>query len=128
MKRTLAFLVIGASVVSGMRAYAHHRFADTYLEDKQITIEGNVVQWVYRNPHSFVHVIARDERHGSQRWIVEFLGAAQLRRHGVTGETLKPGQRVIITGSPGRVTADHRLRLRAIVRPQDGWRWSEPAG
>jgi hypothetical protein len=111
-----------------MRADAHHRYAETYVEDEQITIEGNVVQWEYRNPHSFVHVIARDERQRAHRWIVEFRGAGQLRQHGVTVETIKPGQHVIITGSPGRVTADHRLRLRAIVRPQDGWKWSEPVG
>jgi hypothetical protein len=122
--RILAF-VLFAAAVSGTHASAHHPFASTYLEDKQITIEGEVAEWVYGNPHSFVHVITRDSRNQTQRWIVECRGAHQLLRQGVTWEALKPGQRVIVTGSPGRVTAGYRLRLRALVRPQDGWRWSD---
>ena len=60
MKRTLfaLALVAGAMVVSSGRAYAHHSFAATYFEDKTQKIEGNLVQFLYRNPHSFVHVEA----------------------------------------------------------------------
>jgi hypothetical protein len=124
VKRMLALVVIAAAV-SGTGVFAHHPFASTYLEDQQVTIEGEVAEWVYSEPHSFVHVIARDARNHTQRWIVECRGAQQLRRQGVTWETLKPGQRVVVTGSPGRVTAGYRLRLRALVRPRDGWRWSD---
>ena len=63
MKRTLLALVItaGAFLTVG-RAYAHHSFAATYFEDKTIKIEGNLVQFLYRNPHSFVHVEAPDDK------------------------------------------------------------------
>jgi thiamine monophosphate kinase len=57
------------------------------------------------------------------RWAVEWGGGGQLGQQGVTRETLKPGDHVIITGSPGRNPADHRLRMRSIYRPKDGWRW-----
>jgi hypothetical protein len=103
---------------------AHHRY-DAYLESREITIEGDVLQWEYREPHSFVHVVAHRGRGSEERWIAEWRGAAHLRRQGVTLGTLKPGQRVILTGSPGRIAADNRLRLRAIVRPEDGWRWRD---
>jgi hypothetical protein len=124
VKRLLA-LVVMAVAMAGTGAFAHHPFSRTYLEGKQITIEGEVAEWVYGEPHSFVHVIARDSRNQTRRWIVECRGAHQLLRKGVTWETLKPGQLVIVTGSPGRVTPEYRLRLRALVRPQDGWRWSD---
>jgi uncharacterized protein DUF6152 len=124
VKRLLALVVI-AVAMAGTGAFAHHPFARTYLEDKEITIEGEVAEWVYSEPHSFVHLIVRDSRNHTQRWIVECRGAHQLRRQGVSWETLKPGQLVIVTGSPGRVTPEYRLRLRALVRPQDGWRWSD---
>lgn len=125
MKHTLILLIVAASAASGVRASAHHRFSEVYVENREITIEGDVVQWEYRNPHSFVHVVARNDRNESERWIVECRGAVHLRQRGVTEETLRPGQRVIVTGSPGRVSADHRLRLRTIVRPHDGWRWRD---
>jgi hypothetical protein len=116
-------LVAGALVVSSGRAYAHHSFAATYFEDKTQKIEGNLVQFLYRNPHSFVHVEAPDEKGMMQRWAVEWGAGGQLGRQGVTRETLKPGDHVIIVGNPGRNPEDHRLRMVNITRPSDGWKW-----
>ena len=42
--------------------------------------------------------------------------------------TLKPGERVVITGNPGRNAADHWLRAQTIVRPKDGWKWTVNGG
>jgi hypothetical protein len=125
MKRTLfaLALVAGALVVSSGRAYAHHSFAATYFEDKTQKIEGNLVQFLYRNPHSFVHVEAPDEKGMMQRWAVERGAGGQLGRQGVTRETLKPCDHVIIVGNPGRNPEDHRLRMVNITRPSDGWKW-----
>ena len=125
MKRTLfaLALVAGALVVSSGRAYAHHSFAATYFEDKTQKIEGNLVQFLYRNPHSFVHVEAPDEKGTMQRWAVEWGAGGQLGRQGVTRETLKPGDHVVIVGNPGRNPEDHRLRMVNITRPSDGWKW-----
>ena len=125
MKRTLfaLALVAGAMVVSSGRAYAHHSFAATYFEDKTQKIEGNLVQFLYRNPHSFVHVEAPDEKGMMQRWAVEWGAGGQLGRQGVTRETLKPGDHVIIVGNPGRNPEDHHLRMVNITRPSDGWKW-----
>jgi hypothetical protein len=71
MKRTLLALVITAgAIVSGGRALAHHSFAATYFEDKTQKVEGNLVQYLYRNPHSFVHVDGPEEKGVMQRWAV----------------------------------------------------------
>jgi hypothetical protein len=124
MKRTLLALAIAAgAIVSGGQALAHHSFAATYFEDKTQKIEGNLVQFLYRNPHSFVHVEGPDEKGVMQRWAVEWGAGGQLGRQGVTRETLKPGDRVIVVGNPGRNPDDHRLRMVNITRPSDGWKW-----
>jgi len=124
MKRTLLALVITAgAIVSGGRALAHHSFAATYFEDKTQKVEGNLVQFLYRNPHSFVHVEGPDEKGATQRWAIEWGAGGQLGRQGVTRETLKPGDHVIIVGNPGRNPEDHRLRMVNITRPSDGWKW-----
>ena len=124
MKRTLLALVITAgAIVSGGRALAHHSFAATYFEDKTQKVEGNLVQFLYRNPHSFVHVEGPDEKGVMQRWAIEWGAGGQLGRQGVTRETLKPGDHVIVVGNPGRNPDDHRLRMVSITRPSDGWKW-----
>ena len=43
-------------------AAAHHSFTATYFEDRTMEIEGKLLQFMFRNPHSFVHVEAPDEK------------------------------------------------------------------
>ena len=124
MKSKLLVLAFAAATILGVRAYAHHSFAATYFEDKKVTIEGDLVQFLYRNPHSFVHVESKDPSSGETiRWAVEWGAGGQLGRQGVTRETLKPGDHVIVVGNPGRNPEDHRLRMVNITRPSDGWKW-----
>ncbi len=121
--RSLALALITAgALLSGTLVSAHHSFAATYVVDKEVKIEGDLVQFMFRNPHSFVHVMAPDETGQIQRYAVEWAAAGQLT--GVTRDTLKYGDHVIITGNPGRTAEDHRLRMRSIYRPKDGFKWS----
>jgi hypothetical protein len=123
MKRLLFVAVIAAGLTAGGRAYAHHSFAATYFVDQEITVEGTLTQFMYRNPHSFVKVEAPDDKGQMQTWSVEWGGGAQLTQEHVTRDTLKPGDHVIVTGNPGRDPTEHRIRLHKIVRPSDGWKW-----
>ena len=124
MKATFVVLATLAAALAGNgRAYAHHSFAAAYFEDKTQTIEGELVQFLFRNPHSFVHIESKDANGQVIRWAVEWATGAQLARDGVTRETLKPGDHVIVTGSPARSAEDHRLRMKTITRPADGWKW-----
>ena len=117
----IALILTMASAVPAV--YAHHSFTATYYEDRKQTIEGELVQFLYRNPHSFVGVMAKDENGQLVRYSVEWGGTAQLNQQGVGRETLRPGDHVIITGDPGRNPADYRIRMRTIERPSDGWKW-----
>ena len=72
MKRLVFLLLAGAVVISGTAADAHHSFAGTHHEDDTETIEGQLVQFMYRNPHSFIHVIATDSNGDQQRWSIEW--------------------------------------------------------
>src|SRR5262245_24529755 len=126
--RLIAILLIAATFALSAVAYAHHSFAATYHEDKTVKIQGKLVQFQFRNPHSFVHVEAPDEQGTMQRWAIEWGGAGQLGGQGVTRETLKPGDKVIITGNPGRNPADHRVRMVTLRRPSDGFGWGTNAG
>lgn len=109
-------------------AEAHHSFTATYFEDRTITIEGRVLQFQFRNPHSFVHVQAPDENGEMTRWAVEWGGSSQLSNQGLAGATLRPGDVVRITGNPGRDPADHRVRMRYLLRPSDGFDWGNEPG
>jgi Family of unknown function (DUF6152) len=131
MKRYLVvgLVVVAAALFIGTRTtYAHHSFAATYLEDQTVTIEGELVQFLFRNPHSFVHVMVKDKDGKMTRYAVEWGGAGQLGGQGVTRETLKAGDHVIISGAPGRNPADHRIRMVTLHRPKDGFGWGKRPG
>ena len=128
MKRLLVVLLVAGACAAGTAAYAHHSFAATYLEDQTVTVEGELVQFLFRNPHSFVHVMVK-ERDGQQvRYAIEWGGAGQLGGQGVTRETLRPGDVVVISGSPGRNPVDHRIRMVTLRRPKDGFGWGAKPG
>jgi hypothetical protein len=116
-------LTLGVAVANGSVALAHHSFAAIYSPGSQ-TIEGVVVQFQFRDPHSFIHVSVRTPD-GDVRYEVEWRGAAQLTRQGVTRLTLSPGDYLIITGNPSRTPQDHWLRASSLRRPQDGFAWHQ---
>ena len=128
MTRLLVVLLVGGAFALGSKSYAHHSFAATYLEDQTVTIEGELVQFLFRNPHSFVHLVVKEKGGQLVRWAVESGGAGQLGGQGVTRETLKAGDLVVISGSPGRNPADHRIRMVTLRRPKDGFGWGAKPG
>ena len=125
MKRRLFLVLLIAGVLAyGVRLYAHHSFTATYHEDQTVKIEGKMIQFQFRNPHSFVQIV--DDK--GIRWSVEWGGAGQLGGQGVTRESLKTGDHVIITGNPGRTPSDHRVRMVTLHRPKDNFGWGQRPG
>ena len=117
-----------ACVWRAHRSHAHHSFATAYFEDQSVTLEGELVQFLFRNPHSFVHVLVKEKNGSVVRYAVEWGGAGQLGSQGVGKDTLRVGDVVVITGSPGRNPEDHRVRLVTLRRPKDGFVWGERPG
>jgi hypothetical protein len=121
MRKTL--LIIAATLTTTAVALAHHSYGATYDMNKEIKLEGKIVQFVYRNPHSFVTVQAPDASGAAQRWAIEWSGTGQLGGQGVTRETLRAGDEILITGRPSRVTGEFRALMVSLKRPSDGFSW-----
>ena len=126
--KSAVFAVVLGAVVAAVPAYAHHSFAAEYFEEQKVSVEGELVEFDYRSPHSWVHVMAKDENGNPQKYSAEWVTAARLRQNGVTAETLKVGDRLIISGAPGRTASEHRIHLKSVERPADGWKWAGQSG
>ena len=83
-------------------AYSHHSFARMYFESESVTIEGDVIEFQYRAPHAWLYVTVIDAQGQPQRYGAEWANPTRLERDGVTRDTFQPGDRVSITGRPGR--------------------------
>jgi hypothetical protein len=128
MRRFCFIVAVAAVSATGANVIAHHSFGATYEVSKSITLDGAIVQFVFRNPHSFVHVEAPDANGVSQRWAVEWGGTGQLAQAGVKRDSLKVGDRVIIGGRPSRVPGEYRVLMVNLTRPADGFTWGRNAG
>ena len=114
--------ILMAALVASLAApaAAHHSFDTMYREDQRITIAGELSQILFRNPHSLVQLVVKGESGREVRYVVEWAAAGELKDRGVTTQTLRIGDYVVITGSPARF-GDHRLRLVTLHRPKDNY-------
>src|ERR1700734_3113291 len=121
MTRRSLLLVFAGVLLSGATAYAHHSLAATYYPDKEVKLEGTIIDFLFRNPHSFLQIEAKDENGVVQRWSLEWRSSGQLGQQGIKRDTLKVGDEVEITINPSRTAADHRGALKTLHRKSDGF-------
>ena len=113
MKRHLIFSFLAlAALTIGTSAYAHHSFAATYREKDSVTIEGELVQLDFRNPHSFVHLDVTEKDGTKVRYAVEWGGVGQL---GQQGSRVRRSRSATTSSSPAH---------RAATRPITACEWS----
>jgi hypothetical protein len=127
MKRTIALMII-LSISAAMTVYAHHSVAALYDANKSIKIEGTIISFTFRSPHSALIVEAPDSQGAVHRWDVAWNAARELAGQNITRESLKAGDKVVITGNPGRRAEDHIVRMVTFLRPADGLSWGNRAG
>jgi exonuclease VII large subunit len=127
VKRTLAILGFGA-LIAAVPAYAHHSFAKDFDEGRQISLEGEVTSFDLRNPHSWLYFTAKDATGVVRQYGAEWGGRNRLTQAGISGETLRAGDHVIVAGAPHRTATEYSVHLKSIRRPSDGWSWSGGGG
>ena len=120
--------IIVATFFISAAAYAHHSFAGTYIEGKLVKLEGDVVEFNIRNPHSFI-VIEVTEKDGKKvKWGGEWGGVTQLSQGGVNRFTLEVGDHLVMEGAPPRDSLDKKILVRKVWRPatkeKEAWEWA----
>lgn len=104
--------------------HAHHSIASFYDSSRQVTVEGLVTEFRFVNPHPFLIIDAAADNAAPQTWRLEMDNRFELAEIGITADTFKLGDRVVVTGSAGR-TQPQTLYLRRLDRPADGLRYEQ---
>ena len=120
--------LLAMTLTMGAALAAHHSFAGTYIEGQLTKIEGKVVEFNIRNPHSFIVIEVEGKDGKKVKWGGEWGSVTQLSQGGVDRFTLEVGDYLIIEGAPPRDSTDHKVLVRRVSRPASGtrqaWEWS----
>jgi hypothetical protein len=111
----------------GIGAGAHHSIAADYDSSRQVTVDGLITRFHFVNPHPFLIMNVDDGSGTVLEWRLEMDNRAELVSAGVTVETLKPGDRIIVTGSLARAQP-RGLYVNKLDRPADGFRYEQIGG
>jgi hypothetical protein len=122
-RRAAWALALAGLAIAAAPVLAHHSYGAIYFEEDTIELEGQVVEFQYKNPHSWVFILAEEPFNGSKTYAAEWASTSRLDRDDITRNTLRVGDRVRIWASPNRDPKDNRVRLKRIERPADKWRW-----
>ena len=88
---------LSTAVALSAPAWAHHAFQAEFDGNVPIMLQGKVTKVEWINPHTWVHMTV--VTNGTpQEWMVEAGTPNTLLREGLTRDSLKPGEEIIVRG------------------------------
>ena len=121
--RKPVFALLVAVAAAGVAAGAHHSISGVYDSSREVTVDGIVAQFQFIYPHPVVVIDVRRDA-AAERWQLEMDNRGELAEIGFTDTTLKPGDRVVVKGSPAR-REPRRLYIRVLDRPADRFSYEQ---
>ena len=106
--------LMGTCVVLSGVVSAHHSAA--LFEDEEIAAKGVVAEIPWRNPHVLLHWDAKNKDGKVVRWVGEMASVTSVMADGLTKNSLKPGDEIIITFRPARAGTPESV-IGTILRP-----------
>lgn len=117
-------LVLLALTMSTPAAEAHHSISGVYDSRERTTVTGIVTEFRFVPPHAFLIISVEDDSAEPELWQLEMDNRFELVQIGMTEHTFATGDEVVAIGYPARTEA-HRLYLRRLDRPADGFRYEQ---
>lgn len=100
MRLSTILLVLSLFAFAAVEISAHHAFSPVYDAKRTITVDGVVTQFRFVNPHAMMLMEVKDKTGKVATWNIEFAGRLNLEEAGWNAQTIKPGERVKVTGNP----------------------------
>lgn len=115
MPRSAYVIVICGLVATGgaTTLRAHHSVPVNFDQSREITVVGVIKEIKWVNPHSHWRVDVQGDDGQPVEWLIEFGAVNTMKRAGFPMERFKFGDRVAVTGNPGR--RDRAVLLRNVL-------------
>lgn len=124
----LRICAILTTLIWSLYAHGHHWVVDVYDEQTRISLEMEVIEFRFVNPHPFI--IAKLAGDSSERsnetdadlWTLEMDNRWELADLGFNRNTFKAGDQIVVTVNPSPYD-ERALYVRALEHPLDGYRY-----
>jgi hypothetical protein len=99
-------MLILMAAICAMPVIAHHSFA-MFDSENQVLLKGKVTEFVWQNPHIYIHLEAPDAKGKMREWNIECANPGILNRLGWKFNMIKKGDQIstvvapLRTGEPG---------------------------
>ena len=105
-------------------ADAHHAISAVYDGGARVALEGVVKAFKLVNPHPWVEMVVTDSSGEARTWKLELDNLWELTAIGMNADTVQPGDRIVVSGSPARDRSTS-LYVWQLDRPADGFRYEQ---
>jgi hypothetical protein len=115
MKKGIAY-VLGtalALLIACGPLSAHHG-SSNYDMSKSVSVTGTVTEFSFINPHSAIHLEAKDDKGNIEQWLIEADSPNNLARAGWNRDSIKPGDLVTIVGNRLK-DSSKVMRLQKVI-------------
>ena len=113
-----------ATLVVATVSNAHHSIAAQYDPSASVTVEGVVIEVLMRNPHSQIRLEVASVSGRTQVWTLEMDDVADMAEQGISSDTLRAGDEIIVFGFPAR-DGSSLLHIERLQRPSDGLEYKD---
>lgn len=119
MKQTMTLFALAAALFFlQIPASAHHGQAG-YNNKVPVTVSGTVSEFKFLNPHCIVVFDVKDDKGEVQKWQGELTSPNHLIRAGWSSESLKPGDKVTVTGWRAKSGANSLWITKTVVNGEE---------
>lgn len=100
MKKGIAYILGTAlALLIACGPLSAHHGSSNYDMSKSVSVKGTVTEFSFINPHSAIHLEAKDDKGNVEQWLVEADSPNNLARAGWNRDSIKPGDLVTIVGN-----------------------------
>lgn len=117
--RLISFIALTAGLVLTQGSILAHHGNTGYNTSDPYTVTGTVTDFQFVNPHCIVSMDAKDEQGNAQKWQGELTSPNHLLRAGWTAHSLKPGDKVTLTGWRAKSGSNSLWITKTVVNGEE---------